>query len=86
MAQKKTFKEKAISLLESAEKMKKRGPRRPVFYTGSGKDALASGAAKSANYSGYNVSQMEWDQIFMTDKEFKKTYKVTKARFNEEKP
>lgn len=83
MAKDKSFKDKAISVLEKAEAIKKRGKRRPVFYTGTGKDALASGRAQSASYAGYNIDQIGWDLIFMDDAEFKKAHKMTKKQAQE---
>jgi len=78
----KTFKQKTISLLEKAEAIKKRGPRRVRFFSGKGKDSLASGAASSATYSGYDIDQQAWDAIWDTDKDFRAKYHTTKAEFH----
>jgi hypothetical protein len=69
-----SFKEKAVSVLEKAERLKKTDRARTTFEPGPDHgDRLARGAA-SVTFRMPDVSQEQWDRVFLTAKEFFRKY------------
>jgi hypothetical protein len=64
----------AISVLNKADKLKKRELKRTIIVPGPGSgDRLAQGAA-SVTYRMPEVSEEQWDRVFLTDEEFLEKY------------
>jgi hypothetical protein len=78
--QTKSFKERAISVLEKAERLKKTERTHTTWERAPDRgDRLARGAF-SATFRMPDVGQERWDKIFLPDKEFKKKYHAKKEK------
>ena len=80
MVKRPVTKSDAERVLNRAHELKKRDQKRTKFVHGPGRgDVLASGAP-SCTYRMPDVSQLTWDLVFLTDKEFWKAYHRTKEQ------